>query len=350
VKAGGGSATLAVDGRYSRKPDVAVVVFGEEPYAEFVGDRQTLEYSPADKKDLELMRRLKADGVPVVAIFLSGRPMWVNPELNASDAFVAAFLPGSEGGGIADVLFRGAGGRTRHDFRGKLSYSWPKRADQTPLNRGDTGYDPLFAYGYGLTYADAGDLPQLSEERPAGAAAGADGVLFGRGTLPAGWSFALMEEGGPASPVTGNAGAAGTGRLRIAGVDRRAQEDARSLVWDGSGGAALQILAAQPLDISREANGELSLVFEYRVDSAPTAPVTLSMGQTGFPIAGALRSAGVGQWATLAVPLRCFARGGVDMQRVALPFAIATAGRLGLSISDVRIASAAVPQDRCTNP
>jgi beta-glucosidase len=74
------------------------------------------------------------------------------------------------------------------------------------------------------------------------------------------------------------------------------------------------------------------------------------MGQTGFPIAGTLRKAAAGQWVTLAMPLRCFARGGVDMQRVALPFALSTAGKLGLSISDVRIASAAVPQDRCGEP
>ncbi|HEY0026742.1 MAG TPA: exo 1,3/1,4-beta-D-glucan glucohydrolase [Allosphingosinicella sp.] len=350
VKAGGGKATLAQDGRYTAKPDVAIVVFGEEPYAEFVGDRQTLEYSPADKKDLDLMRRLKAQGVPVVAVFLSGRPMWVNPELNASDAFVAAFLPGSEGGGVADVLFRDARGAVRNDFKGKLSYSWPKQPDQTPLNKGDAKYDPLFAYGYGLTYAAEGNLPRLSEDRPAGAATGTDGVLFGRGTLPAGWSFALVEEGGPSTAVIGNAGATNTGRLRIAGVDRRAQEDARRLIWDGTGGAAAQILAAQPLDISRESNGELSLVFEYRVETAPTGAVTVSMGNVGFPITGALRGAAAGQWMTLAVPLRCFARGGVEMQRVALPFALSTAGRLGLSVSDVRIASAAVPQDRCGEP
>ena len=177
----GGRATLSVDGRYTAKPDVAVVVFGEDPYAEFVGDRQSLEFSPSDKRDLELMRRLKADGVLVVAVFLSGRPMWVNPVLNAADAFVAAFLPGSEGGGVADVIVGDRQGRARSDFRGKLSYSWPKRADQTPLNRGDRDYDPLFAYGHGLTYGQAGDLPRLSEERPAGVAAGADGILFGRG-------------------------------------------------------------------------------------------------------------------------------------------------------------------------
>jgi beta-glucosidase len=350
VSAAGGTATLSQDGSFAAKPDVAIVVFGEDPYAEFVGDRPGLEFSPADKKDLELMQRLKAAGVPVVAVFLSGRPMWVNPELNASDAFVAAFLPGSEGGGIADVLFRDPAGRVRHDFKGKLSYSWPKRADQTPLNRGDKDYDPLFAYGYGLTYADEGELPRLSEERPAGARTGADGLLFGRGALPDGWTFGLREEGGAAVPVTGNSGATGTGRLRVSGIDRRAQEDARLFVWDGSGGAAAQILARQPLDVSRETTGQLSLVFEFRVDQAPTGPVTLAMDGAAVPIAGALRAAPAGQWASLAVPLGCFGRGGADMSRVAIPFSLSTPGRLRLAISDVRIASAVVPQDRCARP
>jgi beta-glucosidase len=351
VRAGGGTATLSAEGRYTgRRPDVAIVVFGEEPYAEFVGDRQTLEFSPGDRRHYELMQRLRADGVPVVAVFLSGRPMWVNPEINASDAFVAAFLPGSEGGGVADVLFADRSGRPRHDFRGRLSYSWPRRADQTPLNRGDADYQPLFAYGYGLSYGQNGDLPQLSEERPAGAPAGADGVLFGRGTLPAGWSLTLMEEGGVAVPVGGNSGQTGSARLRVAGVDRRAQEDARTFTWNGSGGGIARIEASQPLDISREATGQLSLVFEYRVDAAPSAPVFLGMQGAQVPIGGALRAAPAGTWQTLAIPLGCFARSGVDMQRVSVPFTLATAGRLTLSVSDVRIASATVPQERCGQP
>ncbi|WP_223276367.1 glycoside hydrolase family 3 protein [Sphingomonas daechungensis] len=101
VKAAGGTATLSTDGSYSRKPDVAIVVFGENPYAEMVGDRPSLEFSPSDKSALETLRKLKAAGIPTVSVFLSGRPMWVNPELNSSDAFVAAFLPGSEGAASA---------------------------------------------------------------------------------------------------------------------------------------------------------------------------------------------------------------------------------------------------------
>lgn len=329
VTAAGGTATLAADGRYAAKPDVAIVVFGEEPYAEFVGDRQTLEYSPADKKDLALLRRLKAAGIPVVSVFLSGRPMWVNPEINASDAFVAAFLPGSEGGGVADVLFRRTGVR---DFRGKLSYSWPRRADQGPINRGDAAYDPLFAYGHGLTFASAGDVPILSEDRPPGVSAGADGVFFGRGALPAGWSLV---------PVGGTA---------LRNVDRRAQEDARAVTFTGAGDQSIVLQAGQPVDIAREAAGGLSLIVEYRVDAAATAAVDVSVAGRRVPVAGALRAAGTGRWTQLAVPLSCFALAGVDMTRVAVPFAMHSAGSLAMTISDVRIASVAAPATACARP
>ena len=102
-----GHATLSADGSFTDRPDVAIVVFGENPYAEFVGDRRSVEYSPADDSDLQLLRRLRAQGIPVVSVFLSGRPLWVNPEINASDAFVAAFLPGSEGGGVVQLRVSG---------------------------------------------------------------------------------------------------------------------------------------------------------------------------------------------------------------------------------------------------
>lgn len=347
VKAAGGRATLSIDGSYTAKPDVAIVVFGEDPYAEFVGDRQTLEYSPADKKDLALLKTFKAAGIPVVSVFLSGRPMWVNPELNASDAFVAAFLPGSEGGGIADVLFRGRDGAVGHDFKGRLSFSWPRRADQTPLNRGDADYDPLFPYGFGLTYADEGSLPALSEDRPVGAAAGADGIVFGRGTVPQGWLLTLNDEGGPTATVLGNSSATASGRLKISGIDRRAQEDARLLVWDGSGTSTAQVVASRPLDLSRESNGDISLVVDYRVDRAPTGSVSLGITGASVPITAALRNAPVGQWQSLAVPLRCFADRGADMQRVAAPFGITADGEMALAVSDIRIAFAPLDQAKC---
>lgn len=339
VSAAGGTATLSVDGKFTLRPDVAIVVFGEDPYAEFVGDRpRSLEYSPADKKDLELLRRLKGAGIPVVSVFLSGRPMWVNPEINASDAFVAAFLPGGEGGGVADILFRGADGSVRHDFHGRLSFSWPKRAGQTPLNRGDANYDPLFTYGYGLRYGQPGDIAQLPEERPEGLGL-PDGVLFERGTLPQGWTFRFR-------PADGT---------RVRAFDRRAQEDARAFTWPGNRSASLVLETDKPFDLSREATGQLSLVIDYRQDRRPTRPVTLSMEcgpgcSPSVPLGSELRAAPVGEWQTLTVPLGCFVRAGLVPSKITAPLVIETAGQLGLSISGIRVISATVPQDQCGTP
>ena len=172
VQAAGGSATLSPGGEFTTRPDVAIVVFGEHPYAEFAGDVATLEYSPGDKHDLALLRRLRTEDIPVVAVFLSGRPLWVNAELNASDSFIAAWLPGSEGGGIADVLFRSADGEVRYDFRGRLPFSWP-RSPRPPAAERRRGEAPLFPYGYGLSYGEDGNLPRLPESDPAAPGAGA---------------------------------------------------------------------------------------------------------------------------------------------------------------------------------
>lgn len=117
VQAAGGRALLSVDGVTDEKPDVAIVVYGESPYAEMHGDRETLQYR--DDVHLELLRRLRREGVRVVSVFLSGRPLRTDEFIDASDAFVAAWLPGTEGGGVADVLF----GRAK--FRGKLPFPWP---------------------------------------------------------------------------------------------------------------------------------------------------------------------------------------------------------------------------------
>lgn len=160
----GGTVVYSADGEFTKKPDVAVVVFGEEPYAEGAGNVKTIDYVSPGDADLLLLKKLRAAGVPVVSVFFSGRPLWINPELNASDAFVAAWLPGSEGAGIADVIFRNAAGQVNHDFKGKLSYSWPRHSTQLGLNRNDRDYDPLFPYGFGLTYRDRDQLGPLSDQ------------------------------------------------------------------------------------------------------------------------------------------------------------------------------------------
>jgi beta-glucosidase len=156
LEAGGGSAQRSVDGSYGPKPEVAIVVFGERPYAETAGDLRSIEYRSDNRQDLKLLRRLRARHIPVVSVFLSGRPRALDAELAASDAFVAAWLPGTEGGGIADLLIGDAHAAARHDFSGSLPFAWPASAARGPQPRSAADASllaPRFALGYGLHYA-----------------------------------------------------------------------------------------------------------------------------------------------------------------------------------------------------
>ena len=142
---GTGAGGTGAGGTGAGGSDVAVVVVGETPYAEFVGDRTDLSLDPAD---VATVAAVKKAGVPVVVVVLSGRPLILGSVLDDADAVVAAWLPGSEGGGVADVLTGDA------KFSGKLSRTWPRSMDQVPMsiNTDRAKYDPQFKYGFGLTY------------------------------------------------------------------------------------------------------------------------------------------------------------------------------------------------------
>ena len=135
--------TFSVDGAGASGATIAIIIIGETPYAEGRGDREDLSLS-AD--DLAVISRVKSAGVPTLVVLLSGRPLIINEALAQCDGFLAAWLPGTEGGGVADVLFG--------DYKptGKLACSWPRSMEQIPINLGDSNYNPLFPYGYGLTY------------------------------------------------------------------------------------------------------------------------------------------------------------------------------------------------------
>ncbi|MBZ5622294.1 MAG: glycoside hydrolase family 3 C-terminal domain-containing protein [Acidobacteriia bacterium] len=139
----GTQVTFSKDGTGAAGATLGVVVIGEKPYAEFDGDRADLKLSQAD---VDAVSHMKAAGIPVVVILFSGRPMIVNDALDKADAFVAAWLPGTEGEGITDVLFGD------YKPKGKLSHSWPRSMAQIPIHKGEKDYDPLFAFGYGLSY------------------------------------------------------------------------------------------------------------------------------------------------------------------------------------------------------
>jgi beta-glucosidase len=135
--------TFALDGKGAEGADVGVVAIGEKPYAETNGDRRDLSL---DAEDVAAVENMKAARIPVVVVLLSGRPMIIDKAIGKADAFVAAWLPGTEGDGVADVLFGD------YKVSGKLSFSWPRSMAQVGVHRGDANYNPLFPYGYGLSY------------------------------------------------------------------------------------------------------------------------------------------------------------------------------------------------------
>ena len=138
-----GVVTHDEDGTGAADADVAVVVIGEEPYAEMLGDRTDLSI---DAQQRALVHRVADTGTPVVVILVSGRPLILGDVLTSAHAFVAAWLPGTEGAGVADVLFGD------HPPTGRLSFTWPRSMHQIPMNAGDLDYDPLFPLGFGLSY------------------------------------------------------------------------------------------------------------------------------------------------------------------------------------------------------
>jgi beta-glucosidase len=325
VGAAGGNAILSADGSFSTKPDVAIVVVGESPYAEFQGDIATLAYQPQDPKDLALLRRLKVQGIPTVAVFLSGRPLFASPLINAADAFVAAWLPGTEGGGIADVLIARRNGRPRRDFTGRLSFAWPRDARSPVAN-------PLFERGYGLSYSAPRAVSRLSEDPGIDLAQALNiGDYFSAGRVRVPWALTISDGGG-ARPVAGGAARSPLGHVTTLPVDIAAQEDSRAFVWSGPGSLSIDGPAA---DLTRQLADGAALIADVVVREPPRGKVMLATANTPIEITGHLAKLGP---VTLRVPLRCFAAKGATLAAVGNALRIEGDAPFSLVVRSVRLA------------
>jgi len=345
VKAGGGSAEMSADGSYKKKPDVAIVVFGENPYAEFQGDLKVLTLPGSMTQHLEIMKKLQDEKIPVVAILLSGRPLWQNREINLANAYVAAWLPGSEGNGISDVLFRKKDGSVNYDFTGKLSYSWPRDAAGAPLNVNQEPYDPLFAFGYGLTYAAPVEVAALPENPGIAAELMSTGSFFDKGTPVQPWSL-RVSNGADSTRISSVPAETTGGRVKVTAIDDQVQEGARRFVFSGDGKGTVQITSEGAVDLSREANGDVMLL--VRLKREGEVPKDLQIGvRCGagcgglVPFAETLGSVPGGTWQVVGVPLKCFAKAGADVSKVNEALVLESEGKLDLAFSQVKIGTVA---------
>ena len=335
----GGSAQLSEDGTFTQRPDAAIVIFGETPYAEFQGDIATLQLRPELRGPIATMRRLKEQGIPVVAVMITGRPLYVNEALNTADAFVAAWLPGSEGAGVADMLFAGADGAPAFEFQGLLPTAWPATARH--------GGATLFPFGYGMRYADGpAAWTPLPEDSGVTDDGGDSGVFFERGVPASSWSLTVSQaDGANALRVTTVPAEALDGRVRIAATDHGVQEGARSFAVDAHAqGAAIELSTFDPIDLSRQTNGDMLLLTTVRRDAPIARTLSMAVSCDSAPCGEAVpvREFGalaLGEWQTVGVLLKCFRATGADMTRITAPFRIATDGAAEISIARVALGS-----------
>ena len=328
VARAGGKVIFSEDGNTDKTADAVIAIYGEDPYAEFQGDRLNLDFVP-NGFDVKRLAKFKNKGIPVVSVFLSGRPMWTNPEINDSDAFVAAWLPGSEGGGIADLLFRTDPSYT---FTGRLSFAWPASAVHSEEA------EPLFALGYGLDYGDSADMAPLSEDSG-----------LGGGTLASLTSFytkgAVVEPWG-LWQLTGDlqkqvaSFPTSVGGLIVSKTDHQAQEDALRIKWTTSENEELSIRTATAVDLSRQSNGAMEIAFNAKSFSGASTTVKIGMCSEGAPcdkmldieISGA-------EWKEYRISLSCYDDLGVDMSQILTVYGVTGSQGVDIGISDVRLES-----------
>lgn len=336
IEVAGGSVTSDTEA----DADVAIIVFGESPYAEMQGDVYSVAWYD-QRGERALIESLNARGIPVVAVFLTGRPMWVNDILNDSDAFVVSWLPGSEGQGVADVLLADVQGNVQFDFVGKLPMPWPA-LDVNAADRDLPVDEFMFPVGYGLSVKDELAWSPVSEQL-IGADNSLDQEVF-KGGPRGNWQLFTGDPSDWAVEATGSRSQSSTGSVVVESIDRVVQEDARRLTFTGADDrlSVVYMQSEYPTDLTDldEAGG--ALVIDFRVVEKPTEQVNLRM-DCKYPCSGSVRftkvllDAPIGEWTQKSVPTACFANDGVQLGQVNTAFVLATEGDITLDISEIKL-------------
>ena len=307
----GGSVEFSGNGKFSKTPDVVIGVFGEEPYAEMLGDLKDVSFTPTDPKFLPILESVNALGIPTVSIFLSGRPLVVNRQINASDAFIAAWLPGTAVEGIGEIIFT-KDNEINYDFTGKLSYSWPKSKDQAVLNFTDSIYDPLFPFGYGLSYESDIQLEKIQTNKTFSKLELVN-VFLGAASIP-GKEF-VVTDSGPEFIMDDDFKSA-NGKIQITRFDYQRQDDAKNIIFtENESLQAFGISTESPVNLS----GMISPFYEIimRVNTLTNPALYFSVG-CGNNCRGSipLPTDSMTEWSTINIPVSCLEKDGLNKNKI----------------------------------
>ncbi|MEO7068555.1 MAG: glycoside hydrolase family 3 N-terminal domain-containing protein [Rhodanobacter sp.] len=334
--------------------DAIIAVIGETPYAETIGDiipSATMRHSDRHPEDLAVLKAAAASGKPVITVFLSGRPLFVNGLLNLSNAFVAAWLPGSEGEGVADLLFADNGARPAFNFRGTLPMPWPG----VPCPYADNGSAKpanwLFPRGYGLHDADQHELPTLPMHAGIHSCASTSTlpIFHTLAQAPFALYLAAGSDGGEVHAVGADLNAAiewptAHPLLSVHTVQVNTQQDAKSVTWHGPGRFFAQ--SPQPTDLTPMLATHAALQFDVVIGTPATGPVTIYMGcgnncTRTVDVSHLFASYSEGKRHTVSLPLQCFIKPGEDLAHVDVPFGVLASAPFSAAFTSVKIVAGA---------
>ncbi|MBA3929022.1 MAG: beta-glucosidase [Xanthomonas sp.] len=328
--------------------DVIVAVIGETPYAETNGDIvpfDTLSHSRRHPEDLATLKAAAATGKPVVTVLLSGRALYANDLINLSSSFVAAWLPGTEGKGVTDVLVAGADGKPAHDFRGKLTFPWPALACPKADSK------PQFALDAGLRYSDSSNVGKLQEDSATSCGeATALGIFKQSDIAP----FTLqMEVAGATQAVGSDMNATqrwpqAKPALQVATVQVNTQQDAKEVTWL----APARVFARNPSknNLAAMATARGVVQFDVIVKQAPTKQVQFTVGcgascGASLDLSATFSGDAVGRKQTVKIPLACFGKLGADLAGVDTPFSITADAPFAAAFTDIQVVAGAGDAD-----
>ena len=325
VNKAGGKVIFSPDGDTSIKADAVIAIYGEDPYAEFQGDRENLDFIP-NGFNVNKLATYKSKGIPVVSVFLSGRPLWTNTEINNSDAFIAAWLPGSEGGGISDLLFRK---NPSHDFTGRLSFAWPASAKVLEKN------EALFKLGYGLSFASSENLDVLPEKSGLeNSVVASTGEFFSKGAAVDPWAL-WLSSGDLVKQISSFP--TSVGGLIVSKTDHLAQEDALRINWTKSDGDYFRISSDKPDDMARQSNGAMKLTFNAKTFIGSDAVLQIGQCDYNGNCDKILDIKIIGDWKEYRISLSSFEELGLDMSKITSALIIKAKKGVDIGLGNVRL-------------
>ena len=314
--------------------DVAIVAYGEQPYAEGVGDRSNLNFS--SKRHIAFLELLAENKIPTVSLFFTGRPLWVTKEINLSDAFVVAWLPGTESRGMTDVLVNGD--KTNYDFTGKLPFSWPKNTYQANLNYYDATSDPLFAYGYGLTYKDNVSVPNL-DEGEINANEQLPKIELLKGTISENFIGYIQESNLQQVQISSNKVSSQNNIVKVDLIDVNKQDDTLKLkITESDHLNSFLLLSKEILNLRSFDDGYINL--RARVNETnQDIKYLISCGIGCTPVLDLSEFLTKSDtFIDYSLPIKCFSNNSsLDLSKVNLPLYIATKGPLDLDLMNIEI-------------